>query len=65
MPQVKRKGHAVVRDVMKGLVFAEGKIKYFKSKLIIVYFLEDFKFSTDFFQFWDLKFTNINRIIKT
>lgn len=57
MPQVKRKGHAVVRDVMKGLVFAEGKIKYFKSKLIFVYFsifvnyLEDFKFSTDFFNF--------------
>lgn len=34
MPQVKRKGHAVVRDIMKGLVFAEGKIKYFKSNLI-------------------------------
>lgn len=39
MPQVKRKGHAVVRDVMKGLVFAKGEIKCFKSKLIFVYYL--------------------------
>lgn len=31
VPQVKRKGHAMVRDVMKGLLFAEGKFKHLKS----------------------------------